>query len=227
MPSHRKGATGRDYAAEYASRIARSAERGLSRSQARGHAAAGESISELREAGVVTTTGNPYRDRVLLRYYHAVRELGQGKSLRQAARTAGISPSTVRRYNEGRQLYQPVYRYKNGQPTTVKGYQVEQPGSTPILTREGILIVAPPVDAKNASLLGRYWNAVDTALHGDARTLHSFAHTTIYDVNGNTYQLMTDVNAIYRFFDGMSDEDQADFWRNFYAGRTVIYAPAA
>lgn len=227
MPSHRKGATRRDYAAEYAARIARASERGLSRSQARGHAPSGESIADLREAGVVTTTGNPQRDRVLLRYYHAVRELSQGKSLRQAAKTAGIAPSTVKRYNERRQLYQPVYHYKNSQPTTVKGYQVEQPGSTPILTSDGTLILAPPVDAKMASILGSYWNAVEAALQGNDRALRTFTHTTIFDLYGNTYQLLTDVDTIYRFFESMSESDESDFWRTFYAGRTVIYAPAA
>jgi hypothetical protein len=133
----------------------------------------------------------------------------------------------VKRYNTERKLYQPLYRYRDGRPTTVRGYQIEQPGSTPILTADGGIITSPAVDAKTASLLGKYWNAVDNALQGDDRELRQFRHTVVQTRDGQHYRLLTNTNAIRRFFDSMSDADTADFWRTFYTGRTVVYAPAA
>jgi hypothetical protein len=119
MVAHVKGAVGRDYAAEYAARKLRAAARGLTTAQARGHAPKGASISALRKAGVVTTTGSHKADSVLTRFYGAVNELAKGTSLTKAAKAAGISPSTVKRYNAERKLYQPMYRYnKGGKPST-------------------------------------------------------------------------------------------------------------
>jgi hypothetical protein len=176
---------------------------------------------------LITTTGTTKADSVLGRVYRAVAELAKGSSLSRAAKVAGISPSTVKRYNAERKLFQPLYRYKNGKPSTVQGYRIEQSGSTPILTDTGTVISSPSVDAKTASLLGMHWNAIDAALKGDDRALKRFAHTTVHELNGNTYHLMTDVNDLHVFFDSMSDADRSDFWRTFYTGRTVIYAPAA
>jgi hypothetical protein len=217
----------RDYKAEYARRKALAAARGLSVSQARGHprAQAGEvGVRALKRGGTVATS----KETTLGKFYRAVAELARGRPLRQAAMGAGISPSTVRRLNRERRLFQPVYRYNRaGKPTSVKGHEVAYSGSTPILTSDSILIAAPPVDAKTASVLGSYWNAVGAALKGDDRALKAFAHTTIYDATGNDYRLMADPNAIRRWFDRLSDQDEADFWRTLYTGRTVVYAPAA
>jgi hypothetical protein len=223
MPSHHKGTTGRDFAAEYALRRARAAARGLSIAQARGHAPAGRGILSLRRAGLITTIGGgPEPTR--LKYYRVADRLARGESLTRAARAEGTTPRTVKRYNVTGRLFQPLYRYRDGQPATIRGYQVEQPGSTPILTSTGQMIEAPAVDAQTASLLGRYWNAVDKAEHGDDRDLQVFRHVVITTRDGRSYRLLTDVNAIRAFFDGMSDADTADFWRNFYTGRAVLYA---
>jgi hypothetical protein len=227
MVAHVKGAVGRNYAAEYTARKLRGAARSLTTAQARGHASADASIAALRKSGVITITGSTKADNVLTRFYGAIKELAKGTSLTRAAKAAGIAPSTVKRYNTERKLFQPIYHYKEGKPSTVKGYRIERSGSTPILTDTGTLISAPAVDAKNASILGQHWNAIDAALKGDNRALRKFRHTTIHDLSGNHYSLMTDVNAIHRFFDGMSETDLSDFWRTFYVGRAVIYAPAA
>jgi hypothetical protein len=133
----------------------------------------------------------------------------------------------VKRYNAERTLFHPLYRYRDGRPTTVRGYQVEQPGSTPILTSEGIIITAPAVDAMAASTLGHYWNAADQALKGDDRDLRQFRHLVIHTREGLHYRLLTDANALRQFFDQMSEADEVDFWRHFYVGRAVLYAPAA
>jgi hypothetical protein len=226
MASHRKGATGRDFAAEYAERRARATARGLSIAQARGHAPKGQSIQELRRGGRITSiAGEP--DPTLLRFYRVVARLQRGESLGRASRAEHTTPRTIKAYNAERRLFQPLYHYRLGKPTTVRGYQVEQPGSTPIFTAAGELIPSPAVDAKTATTLGEYWNAVDAALHGDDRALRGFAHVVITTRDGRHYRLLTNVNAIRRWFDEMSDEEEADFWRTFYTGRTVLYAPAA
>jgi len=223
MVSHRKGAQGRDFAAEYAARKARGTARGLTTPQARGHAPTGKSIAALRQAGFITTiSGGP--DATLQKYYRVVERLAQGERLRTVARAEHIAPRTVKKYNAERGLFQPLYHYRNGRPTTVRGYQVEQPGSTPILTSGGQIITAPAVDTKTASTLGRYWNAVEKALKGDERELQSFRHTVIHTRDGQHYRLLTDTNAIRAYFDSLSDADTADFWRTFYTGRAVLYA---
>jgi hypothetical protein len=223
MVSHKKGAQGRDFAAEYAARKARAVARGLTTPQARGHASLGKSIAALRRAGFITTiSGEP--DATLQKYYRVVDRLAHGERLRTAARAEHIAPGTVKRYNAERGLFQPLYHYREGRPTTVRGYQVEQPGSTPILTADGQIITAPAVDTKTASMLGRYWNAVEKALKGDERELQSFRHTVIHTRDGQHYRLLTDTNAIRAYFDSLSDADTADFWRTFYTGRAVLYA---
>jgi hypothetical protein len=233
MVAHVKGATGRDYKAEYAARKARAAARNLTTAQARGHPARGQlSIKALRMVGLVTTTGSTSVDATRLRYYRAAREIAAGKSKAAAARVAGISVSTFNRLNRELGLVQSIPRYKPDlsgilRPSGVRGYQVEQPGSTPILTREGRLIVAPAVDRVTASLLGRYWNAVDRALKGDDRDLQRFRHAVVYDLDGNAYHLMTDINAYRRWYDMRSGIERQDFARTFYTGRRVVYAPAA
>jgi len=224
MASHIKGASGRDFAAEYAARKARGLARGLTTPQARGHAPMGKSIAALRQAGFITTIGGG-PDATLQKYYRVVERLAQGERLRTAARAEHIAPGTVKRYNAERRLFQPLYHYRAGRPTTVRGYQVEQPGSTPIFTADGQLITAPAVDAKTASTLSRYWNrAVEKALKGDERELQSFRHTVIHTRDGQHYRLLTDPNAIRAYFDSLSDADTADFWRTFYTGRAVLYA---
>jgi hypothetical protein len=226
MASHTKGATGRDFAAEYAARKARATARGLTTAQARGHAPQGTSIVHLRRAGFITTTGGG-PDPTLQKYYRVVERLAHGESLTRAARAERTTPRTVKQYNAERSLFHPLYRYRGGTPTTVRGYEVEQPGSTPILTAEGVLITTPAVDAKTASMLGQYWNAVDKALKGDDTDLRRFRHTVVPTRDGQHYRLLTDANAIRQIFDQMSEADEVDFWRNFYTGRSVLHAPAA
>ncbi len=178
----------------------------------------------MRRAGQVTSTGGGMPDTTLAKYYRVVQRLAHGESLSSAAKAERTSPETVKRYNQERELFHPVPRFtRAGTPSGVRSYRVEQRTFT-LLARDGTLHPRVPVDAKNASLLGRYWNAVDAAQKGDERALRSFEHVVIHDTHGHTYRLLTDVNAIRAYFDSLSDEDTADFWRTFYTGRTVLYA---
>jgi hypothetical protein len=224
MASHRKGATGRDYAAEYAARKARGLARGLNLPQLRGHAPkADQSVSALRTSGLI---GGDSKAEVLLgRKYSAIARMSRGESLPQAAKTEGIAPSTLRRFIKQSKAAQPIYNRRGGKPTRVMGYRIEASGSTPILTDAGQVITPPAVDSRTASLLGRYWNDVDKALtSGNGTSLKKYEHTVIHTLDGQTYHLMTDLDAIRAWIAALPDE--RDFWRNLYHGGSVLYDAA-
>jgi hypothetical protein len=221
MARHRR----RDYRAEYARRKALGEARGLSLPQARGHARPGEPGVRALTAG---GTFAPVREATLARYYRVVARLAHGESLTAAARAERIAPRTVWRLNEGRHLLGKTYRPgAAGRPDRFAGYQVQYWARLPIRAADGTLRQHVPVDQHNASLLGRYWNAVQRALEGRVDALRPFAHVVIHDAHGARYRLLVDVNALYYFDRAMSDEEQAEFDRTFYSGREVVYVPAS
>jgi hypothetical protein len=186
---------------------------------------------KLREGRRVTSgMVPPFRGDTEAKYYRVVARLEQGESLVRAAKAEHIDPETVRNINKQRELFQPLYHYKKQpsgatRPTTVRGYRVEARASTPIVHPDGTYITGPSVDTYYASLLGAYWNAVDEALKGDTTRLRTFADVTIYTTDGQAHRLMTDVNALYRLYEGMSAAESYDWERNFYS-KAVIYAAA-
>jgi hypothetical protein len=216
----------RDYHAEYARRKALAAERGLSTAQARGHPRHGETgVDALKRLGTLL----PGRDRTLEKYYDVVGELREGWSLRQATAVEGMSPRTFWRLNAERGMVGKQYYVSKRGQILFDRYTVAIPARMPILTTANKLLPHVPLDEKNASLIGTYWNAVDKAMQGDAqalRDLRAFAYRTIYDTYGHRYQLQTDLNALFRFFDQMTAQEHADFLRTFYTGREVVYGAA-
>jgi hypothetical protein len=224
MASHHKGATGRDYAAEYAARKARGLARGLNLPQLRGHAPKAEpSVSALRASGLIG--GDSKAEALQHKKYAAVARMSRGQTLPQSAKAEGIAPSTPRRFVTERGIAQPIYYRRGGKHTSVKGYRIEASGSTPILADTGKVIDAPAVDSRTASLLGRYWNDVDKALRsGDGAALKKYEHTVIHTLDGQTYHLMTDLDAIRAWIAALPDE--RDFWRNLYRGGSVLYDAA-
>jgi hypothetical protein len=223
MASHRKGATGRDYAAEYAARKARGLARGLNLPQLRGHAPKSEqSVSALRAFGLIG--GDSNAEALMRRKYAAIARMGHGESLSQAAKAEGIAPSTLRRFIKQSGAAQPIYYRRGGKPTSVKGYRIEASGSTPILTDTGQVIDAPAVDSRTASLLGRYWNDVDKTLKGDGVALKKYEHTVIHTLDGQSYHLMTDPYSVRAWLAALPDE--RDFWRHLYHGGSVLYDAA-
>jgi hypothetical protein len=213
----------RNFKEEYVRRKALAAERGLSLAQARGHPRHGESgVAALKRLGTLLSG----RDRTLEKYYDVVGELREGWSLRQAAAVEGMSPRTFWRLNAERSLIgKRYYVGKRGQ-ITFDGYTVQHYARMPLLTSDNILHEHVPLDAKYASLIGTYWNVEEQARRGDAQArkrLQEFTHLTIYDTEGNRYRLQTDLNALYRFHDSMTEQEQADFNRTFYSGREVVY----
>jgi hypothetical protein len=219
----------RNYQAEYARRKAAGVARGLTLRQARGHPRAGEaSVTVLKHAGTLggeTRGGTP--DTLLQRYYRVVARLATGEPLRQATRAEHISWRTVTRLNEERVLYGYFYRTGRRGQSVFAGYWVRIWAHMPLLTRDGVYHPQIPLDKLNASLVGIYWNAVDEALRGRVEALQPFSQVIVYDALGTGYRLETNVNALYRYFDAMSDEAHAEFDRTFYRGREVLYASIA
>jgi hypothetical protein len=211
MPSHCKGATGRNFAEEYAARKRRGLARGLTLPQLRGHASKSEpSVSVLRTSGLIG--GDSKAEALLRRKYAAVARMRLGESLSSAAKAKGISPSTLRRFVNERQPAAAIYSYKNGRPTRIKEYVFGGGGSPVILTSDG-QVVEPEVDRRTASLLGRYWNDVDDALRGDERALDKYRNTVVYTLDGKAHRLMSDVNDL-RAWLAVNFPDGADaFWR--------------
>jgi hypothetical protein len=211
----------RNYHAEYLRRKALGVERGLTLRQARGHPRLGEpSVRTLRQGGHLPDG----RDPALTRYFRVVARLAKGEPLRTAIPAEHISLATVHRLNEERVLFGYTYRTgKRGQPNVFNGLWVRYHARMPILTSDGVLHPHVPLDKVSASEVGTYWNAVDAARQGKPEALEAFRDRVIYDADGHAYRLLTDVNALHRVFDAMSDEELADFSRTFYSGREVRY----
>jgi hypothetical protein len=211
----------RNYGAEYARRIELAKQRGLSISQARGHARSGETaVSRLKEEFGLAKRSDATARKVAaaLREYEA--QPAGKKSLTRAAKAHGVSPATVKRHAIASGRIQPVYHYKNGRPTSVKGFNTYSAGSFPVLTPEGTLHLYKEFDEHNLSILGSYWNTVDIAKQtGVGVFLADFQGTIIRDIEGHEYRLMTDLDAIYAWDRSLSIQDQLDFDRAFYSGK--------
>jgi hypothetical protein len=213
----------RDYAAEYARRIQLARERGLSTPQARGHARSGETaVSRLKEQFGLTSRTDATQRKVAAALREYERQPAGKKSLTRAAKAHGISPATVKKHAIAAGRIQPVYHYKDGKPSSVKGFQTYSAGSFPVLTPDGTVHLYHEFDDHNLSILGRYWNTVDTAKRdGVGVFLADFKGTVIRDIEGNEYHLMTDLDAIYAWDRSLSIQDQLDFDRAFYSGKKV------
>jgi hypothetical protein len=180
----------RDYRAGYQRRLALARERGLSVSQARGHARAsrGEApVSVLKRNLVIPSQ----RSATVERIYQAVRGLADGKTLAQAAREAGTTARTVQRFNEGRDFL------VEGEG----GYRLQAAGSALLLSAEAPFVRKLDLDARNLRLMAAYDNAVARARHsGDESLLARFEGKYVTDIEGRRYPLVTsldDIEAIY------------------------------
>jgi hypothetical protein len=218
LASHKKGATGRDFKAEYAARKSRGLARGLSVKQARGHTGlqrGGEgTVLGLRATGLISGIGR--EQSMLARKRAAVAHMYGGETLAHAAQVEGISPSTLRRFIKEQGIARPAYsRSRGGRPARIRSYGLFDRYRAPILAADGTFIASAPMDRKTASLLGRYWQDVVFALEGHPEALDRYRATTVYTLDGRSYRLMTDLDTIrawltYTYPDGLDD-----LWRNF------------
>jgi hypothetical protein len=186
----------RDYKAEYQRRRELGNERGLSIAQARGHARKDEAkISELKRSGIIDHTRKP----TLERYYQAINGMASGKSFTQAAKNAHISIATIKKLDAERHT---LYRLNKRQ------WEIKSSATFPILNKEGKLFKEIPLDRKNSRIIGQYWNAAHSAYLGDTSALSAFTNTVVFDLYGNQYHLLTQVDDLISIMEQIGDADR-------------------
>jgi len=160
----------------------------------------------------------------LTRYYRVVQRLRKGELLTKAAKAEGTTPATVWRFDQERRaigkVYKPGARGKYG---AVDHYDVKYRGHATFWTSDGVRHDAVPLDGKNIRLLSRYFHAVKKALNsGDEADLRAFDTVAIYDLYGNSYYLLTDINALMLLQEAQAHD--VDFELLFQSGEGVLYA---
>jgi hypothetical protein len=127
-----------------------------------------------------------------IRATHAVTDMrNQRLSSSAAARKYGLDRRTLMRWG-GRALR----KSKNGRYAAQPSDKLLR--VLPVLEYGGKQEIAIR-DSRRASILGRYWNAVDRYLAtGDASALQKFEGQVIIDIDGNKHGLLTDLAELDR-----------------------------
>lgn len=176
----------RDYRAEYQRRIASAAKRGLSRSQARGHARAGE--QPVRAKPVQSDD----------RLEDALRLLRKTGNQSRAAKEVGVSPERFRRFLRINTLAQ-----RDGRQWRITDNRIRE---MPVLTG-GEMIHIRLRDFAQASLNGRHLAAADAFRNApDLELLAPFIGQSVIDADGKAHLLETDPNALFRIAAAGGDE---------------------
>ena len=120
-----------------------------------------------------------------------VTEVKNGRSLRQASRKFDRDPRIVQR------LARPALRkLRNGRWAAKNRDKLLR--VLPVPTSAGLREVGVP-DSKQATLLGKYWSAVEVYLRtGDASALEKFAGEHIVDASGTRHPLLTNLQELDR-----------------------------
>ncbi|HEX4738684.1 MAG TPA: hypothetical protein VH331_14095 [Allosphingosinicella sp.] len=169
----------RDYKAEYERRLARAAAKGLSRSQARGHARAGEAPIRTRKP----IKGEDRLEAAL----KALRRTGkQG----DAAKEAGVSPERLRRFLRENALAERRGRRWQITDQRLRHMRVLTAGQSKMLRISGF---------DQASVVGSHLAAVRRFLEtNDIAELEPFKGRSVKDAAGKSHPLETDPNSLYR-----------------------------
>lgn len=168
----------RDFKAEYARRVAKGLEAGKSRSQARGHARAGE---RPKPPGPRLAHGKGPLEL-------AVRKISRGSSLRSAAREFGLPEERLRRY-----LKENVQAERRGRHWVITD---NRPRQFPIFS-EGA-IAHPWLAPAEATRASEYMQAVSRFLFtGRRKVLRPFEGAGVTDIKGKSYPFETDPDALY------------------------------
>ncbi len=168
----------RNYKAEYERRIANAARRGLSRSQARGHAKAGEA------------TIRPLRPVDRNRFELAIKAYRQSGRQIEAARSVGISVEKLRRY-----LRENVSIKRRGRTLVIDDNRARE--MTIISKGQVSRAILPNFDA--ASVNGEYLSAVRAfLLSNEPSPLLKFEGRSVVDAAGKSHPFETDPNTLYR-----------------------------
>jgi hypothetical protein len=168
----------RDYKQEYALRLARGAQRGVSRSAARGHPRAGE---RRRPPSSVTIDPNSREERALKMMRH-------GGSLRDVASHFRMSQERLRTY-----LKETTAATRENGRWKIVDRRLRQ---FPFYSNGSVVI--PWMTNEQTSEAGRYMQAVKLFLRsGDANFLAPFAGKGARDVSGRLYPFELDENTLY------------------------------
>lgn len=168
----------RDYKAEYARRIANATKRGLSRSQARGHARSGENS--------VRAPSSKHDERL----ENALKALRKSGSQSAAAKSVGVSPERFRRFL--RQNVEIAGRGRSRKITDNRSREMT-------VISEGEITKRNLRDFKQASLNGEHLNAVKAFLSSnDIELLDPFEGRAVIDAKGQSHPLETDPNILHR-----------------------------
>ena len=178
----------RDYKAEYERRIANAARRGLSRSQARGHAKAGELPLRVK----LTTDGT-----VTPKFQKSIKELRQSGNLTQAAKFAQIAPERLRRFLRENELIT-----RNGKKWTV----TDNLKWHVTVISDGDYHEVTLSSFEQASFNGKHQAAVNAfKISNDIELLLPFAGQSVTDANGKAYPLETNPNILHRLLNAGSE----------------------
>ncbi|WP_298161779.1 hypothetical protein [Acidocella sp.] len=182
----------RDYKAEYARRITRGLEQGLSRSQARGHPkplepAKATITKATKSVGTRKPAKAPKFDRRLEDGFRALRD---GQTLTASAKSVRVSPERLRRYvAETGMAERKGNRWIIGPDVRPRIMQMFSNGEAVKIT----------VDPDEARLVGAYHSAVGRFLNtNDPDFLGLFDGQSVTDITGKSYPFETDPNALYR-----------------------------
>lgn len=168
----------RDYAKEYARRIDRAMAKGLTRSQARGHAKAGE--TPIKPKAVKS-------DKSL---ETALRLLRQTNNQSRAAREAGVSTERFRRFLRANSLAERRGRQWRITDNRTRRMTVISGGDAHEIALR---------DFEQASLNGKHLAAVGAFLRSnDIDLLRPFDGQSVIDAKGQAHPLETDPNVLYR-----------------------------
>lgn len=168
----------RDYKAEYQRRIANAARRGMSRSQARGHAKAGEKAIRTRR---------PVNGDQLENALKAYRKTGRQTD---AARSVGVSVELLRRY-----LRENVSIKRRGRTLVIDDNRARE--MTVVSKGRVFKAILPSHDA--ASVNGEYLSAVRAfLLSNEPSPLRKFEGRSVVDTAGKSHPFETDPNILYQ-----------------------------
>jgi hypothetical protein len=171
----------RNYAIEYARRVARAVAKGLSRSQARGHPKPTEAIVGSRRSA------RPIEDD---RLQLALKVLRQEKSLTAAAREAKISPERLRHYATDKNIIERRGRRWRVRPELPRRM---------LLFSDGRAFQVVVGDFDTASKVGRFMSAVGEFLRTNRPNgLREFEGSSVTDLSGKSHLFETRPNALYR-----------------------------
>ncbi len=168
----------RDHKKAYQRRIAHAAERGLSRSQARGHARSGEA----------PIRSSPAKDRD--RFEAALKLYRQRGNQAAAAKAVNLAPERLRRF-----LRENVQVEGRGRSLKIRDSRNREMK----VISNGEIAKRTLRDFEQASLNGEHLNAVKSFLStNDVDLLAPFVGRTVIDAKGKAHPLETNPNTLHR-----------------------------